>query len=49
LSVSTIWKFTIYGRALSPGRRSAVEFLTAHAVDLGARATLDIDDLLVQV
>ena len=31
------------------GRRSAEEFLTAHAEDLGTRSTLDIDDLVSQV
>ena len=31
------------------GRRSAEEFLTAHASNLGARSTLDIDALLDQV
>ena len=41
------WEFLTMLR--DEGRRSAEEFLTAHAVDLGARSTLDIDDLVVQV
>ena len=28
------------------GRRSAEEFVTAHAADIGVRSTLDIDDLM---
>jgi NTE family protein len=31
------------------GRRSAEAFLTAHAADLGARSTLDLDALAIQV
>src|SRR5690242_20331136 len=41
------WEFLTMLR--DEGRRSAEEFLTAHAVDLGAHSTLDIDDLVVQV
>jgi NTE family protein len=31
------------------GRRSAEQFLTAHATDLGARSTFDLDNLIDQV
>jgi NTE family protein len=41
------WEFLTMLR--DEGRRSAEEFLTVHASDLGARSTLDIDALLDQV
>jgi NTE family protein len=41
------WEFLTMLR--DEGRRSAEEFLTAHASNLGARSTLDIDALLDQV
>jgi len=41
------WEFLTMLR--DEGRRSAEEFLTAHASDLGVRSTLDIDALLDQV
>jgi len=45
--LNTEWEFLTMLR--DEGRRSAEEFLTAHASDLGARSTLDIDALLDQV
>jgi NTE family protein len=41
------WEFLTMLR--DEGRRSSEEFLTAHASNLGARSTLDIDALLEQV
>ena len=41
------WEFLTMLR--DEGRRSAEEFVTVHASDLGARSTLDIDALLDQV
>ena len=41
------WEFLTMLR--DEGRRSAEEFLTAHASNLGARSTLDINALLDQV
>ena len=41
------WEFLTMLR--DEGRRSAEELLTAHASNLGARSTLDIDALLDQV
>lgn len=41
------WAFLIMLR--DEGRRSAETFLTAHATDLGARSTLDLDALIGQV
>jgi NTE family protein len=41
------WEFLLMLR--DEGRRSAAEFLTAHAGDLGVRSTLDIDAMVDQV
>jgi NTE family protein len=41
------WEFLSMLR--DEGRRSAEAFLAAHAADLGARSTLDLDALLDQV
>ena len=41
------WEFLTMLR--DEGRRSAEEFLTAHAADIGVRSTLDLDALMEQV
>ena len=41
------WEFLTMLR--DEGRRSAEEFLTAHAADIGVRSTLDLDALMDQV
>jgi NTE family protein len=41
------WEFLTMLR--DEGRRSAEEFLTVHAADIGVRSTLDLDSLMEQV